>query len=157
MKTDRLGVALATWCGVGYFPAAPGTVGALAGLAIGYGLIALTGAPAWTLALLAIALTPAGAWSARAVERRTGIEDPKFVVVDEVIGQWLALAAARPDAPLDWWIAFGLFRLFDIAKPPPIRSLERFSRGWGVIADDVGAGLCAMMMLTLYRWLIVGQ
>lgn len=156
MKIDRLGVALATWCGVGYFPAAPGTVGALAGMAVAYALVELAGAPMWSLAPAAVALAPAGAWSARAVERRTGVEDPKFVVVDEVVGQWLALSAARADEPLDWWIAFGLFRVLDIVKPPPIRSLERFGRGWGVIADDVGAGLCAMMILTLYRWLTAG-
>ena len=156
MKTDRLGVALATWGGVGYFPVAPGTIGALAALAVGYALVVWLGAPMWSLAVIAVALCPVGAWSARAVERETGVEDPKFVVVDEVIGQWLALAAARPDVALDWWIAFGLFRFFDVAKPPPIRSLERFPRGWGVIADDVGAGLCAMMILTVYRWLSAG-
>jgi phosphatidylglycerophosphatase A len=156
MKTDRLGVALATWCGVGYFPIAPGTAGALAAMAVAYALVVWCGAPMWSLAAVAVALIPAGAWSARAVERRTGLEDPKFVVVDEVIGQWLALAAARADVALDWWIAFALFRFFDVVKPPPIRSLERFGRGWGVIADDVGAGLCAMMFLTLYRWWSAG-
>ena len=73
--------------------------------------------------------------------------------MDEAVGVWLALGAVRVDRLLDWLLAIALFRLFDIAKPWPIRRLEQLPGGWGVVADDAAAGLCAMMSLGLIRWL----
>ena len=152
MSSHRWALRLATWGGVGYFPFAPGTAGSVAAVVMGYAWVVLSGAPAWTLALPALLLIPAGAWAARAAEREFGNEDPGAVVVDEVSGQWLALIAAREGVWLDWALALFLFRVFDVWKPGPIRKLERLPRGYGVIADDVAAGLCAMMLLGLYRW-----
>ena len=67
--------------------------------------------------------------------------DPQIVVVDEVIGQRITLAAAGTFDWRTWIVAFALFRLFDIWKPPPVRQLEHLRGGWGIIADDVMAGL----------------
>jgi phosphatidylglycerophosphatase A len=103
---------------------------------------------------MAVALFAPAAWASAEAERTASAHDPGFVVVDEVVGQWIALAAARPGRWEEWLMAVILFRLFDIAMPPPIRALERLPGGWGVVADDAAAGLCAMMVLGAYRWLL---
>ena len=72
---------------------------------------------------------------------------PRLVVVDEVLGQWLALAGARPLNLKSWLGAFVLFRLFDIWKPPPVRQLEVLPRGTGIVADDLMAGAYAALVL----------
>jgi phosphatidylglycerophosphatase A len=69
------------------------------------------------------------------------------VVVDEVIGQWIALAGARALNWKSYLAAFALFRLFDIWKPAPVRQLERLPGGWGINADDVMAGLYAALVM----------
>jgi phosphatidylglycerophosphatase A len=77
--------------------------------------------------------------------------DPAEVVIDEVLGQWVTLF---PFAALSWWeygIAFALFRLFDIAKPWPIRQLESLGGGFGIMIDDAAAGIYAMICLALLR------
>jgi hypothetical protein len=82
--------------------------------------------------------------------RQSGRTDPGFVVIDEVIGQWIALFGS----PADWrhgLIALVLFRLFDITKPFPVRRLERLPGGWGIVFDDVAAGLYALGVASLLR------
>jgi phosphatidylglycerophosphatase A len=91
-------------------------------------------------------------WAAGETARRTGIEDPQFVVVDEVVGQWLALAGARVLNWKTWLAAFVLFRLFDIWKPFPVRQLESLPGGVGIVADDLMAGLYAALVLFLAGW-----
>jgi phosphatidylglycerophosphatase A len=88
-------------------------------------------------------------WAAGVTARATGIEDPQFVVVDEVIGQWIALAGAHPFNWKSCLTAFALFRLFDIWKPPPVRQLEALDGGLGIVADDAMAGLYAALVLFL--------
>jgi phosphatidylglycerophosphatase A len=87
------------------------------------------------------------------VARESGFHDPQFVVIDEVAGQWIALLFS----PFDWrhaLIALVLFRLFDITKPFPVRRLEALPEGWGIVLDDVGAGLYALGVASLLRiWL----
>ncbi len=98
-----------------------------------------------------IALTIAvGVPAATIVERESGRTDPGFVVVDEVIGQWIALLFC----PVDWRhgiIALLLFRIFDITKPFPVRRFERLPAGWGIVFDDVAAGLYALGIASLLR------
>ena len=154
MNKSRLALALATWGGVGYFPVAPGTAGALAAAAVAWLLVAYCGLPPWALLLLAAALFAPAAWASSEAERSASAHDPGFVVVDEVVGQWIALAPASAGRWEEWVMAVILFRVFDIAKPPPIRTLERLPGGWGVVADDAAAGLCAMMVLGAYRWFL---
>ncbi|MBZ5646575.1 MAG: phosphatidylglycerophosphatase A [Acidobacteriia bacterium] len=94
----------------------------------------------------AIAVTAVGIPAATVVERESGRHDPSFVVIDEVAGQMLALVAA----PLRWKsliAGFILFRVFDIVKPPPVRRLERLPGGVGIMLDDVGAGLYALIVV----------
>jgi phosphatidylglycerophosphatase A len=79
--------------------------------------------------------------------RESGIKDPGFVVVDEVIGQWIALAGARYYNWAIYLAAFALFRSFDIWKPWPVRQLESLPEGLGINADDVMAGVYAALVL----------
>ena len=91
-----------------------------------------------------------GVPAATLVERESGRTDPGFVVIDEVAGQWIALLGS----PADWRhgvIALVLFRLFDITKPFPVRRLERLPGGWGIVFDDVAAGLYALGIASLLR------
>ena len=132
---------IATWFGCGLSPVAPGTAGSLAALAIAIALHLSYGSGSLTLLLLTVILLVPGIWSADVVAKREGITDPGLVVVDEVIGQWITLAAAPSFNWKTWLLAFALFRIFDIWKPPPARQLERLAGGLGIVADDVMAGL----------------
>jgi phosphatidylglycerophosphatase A len=140
---------IATWFGCGFVPKAPGTAGSAAALFIAILLHAYTGASRGTfLVMTAVLLLPA-IWAASIVAQREKQKDPQIVVVDEVIGQWLTLAGA---ATLNWksyLAAFLLFRLFDIWKPPPVHQLERLPLGWGIVADDVMAGLYGALGIVL--------
>jgi phosphatidylglycerophosphatase A len=104
------------------------------------------------LAGVAVALL-LGIPAATIAAREAGRHDPGFVVIDEVAGQWIALLGSRAN-----WrhalIALILFRLFDITKPFPVRQLERLPEGWGIVFDDVGAGLYALGVASLlHRWI----
>ena len=98
------------------------------------------GAPALSAAILVVFL--AGVWASARYAARRGQSDPGAVVVDEVVGQWLAILPVAAD-PRYYVLAFVLFRLFDIAKPWPCRRLERLHGGMGIMADDVVAGVYA--------------
>jgi len=90
--------------------------------------------------------------AATIVARECGREDPGLVVLDEVCGQWIALAAS----PANWahaLVALILFRIFDIIKPWPARQLERVHGGAGIMLDDVAAGFYALLVfLVIHRW-----
>lgn len=99
-------------------------------------------------ALYAALATAIGIPAATLVARAMGGKDPQKVVIDEVAGQMVALIGA----PLHWkpiLAGFVLFRAFDILKPPPVRQLERLPEGTGIVADDLGAGLYALVVLQL--------
>ena len=152
MTSNRGALLLATCGGIGYAPRARGTAGSLVALGAGYAMTALIGvSPLWLVVAAAVLFAPA-AWAAEVAETHLGRADPQVVVIDEVVGQWLALAAAAPDNPLHWALGFAFFRVFDVLKPYPIRRFERFQGGWGVVADDAAAGLYAMMILAGLRW-----
>lgn len=140
---------VATWFGCGYAPAGPGTAGSLAALAIAWLLVRYAGwQPLWFVALVLVATAPA-IWAAGVTARALNLKDPGVVVVDEVVGQWLALAGARPLNVKSWLGAFILFRLFDIWKPVPVRNLEKIPGGAGIVADDLMAGLYAALVLSV--------
>jgi phosphatidylglycerophosphatase A len=139
--------ALATWFGCGFSPFAPGTVGSAAALGIAIALRHYFGFSQWGFAALAAALALPATWAAGAVATDGKTEDPSIVVVDEVLGQWLALAGASVYNWKTYLAAFALFRLFDIWKPPPVRQLERLPGGIGINADDAMAGLYAALVL----------
>jgi phosphatidylglycerophosphatase A len=143
-----------TWFGAGLLKPGPGTYGSVAAMLLwvgaahlwhGVGLAVGTGLS--SLGAVLIGIPAAGI-----VARESGREDPGFVVVDEVAGQWIALIAVRAD-----WVhallALALFRLFDIWKPWPVRLLERLPEGTGIMLDDVAAGVLALGVgLVVGRW-----
>ncbi|MEP0775072.1 MAG: phosphatidylglycerophosphatase A [Acidobacteriota bacterium] len=142
--------ALATVGGLGDLLPAPGTtVGSVAGVVLFAGAWHLTGGLApWTLLAGACLLVAVAVPACGREATRRGQGDPGAVVLDETAGQWVALAMwvlAHP-APLTPGVlaaSFLLFRLFDVAKPWPIRRLERLPGGWGIVADDLAAGAAA--------------
>lgn len=139
---QRLAVVVATVFGVGYFPVASGTAGSLAALAVLPSLAAFRdGAPA-AYALLVVAGVTLAVWAAGRAAVGWGIKDDGRIVVDEVAGMVVAGALL----PATWtaaWLAFVLFRVFDVWKPFPIRRLEYLPGGIGVVADDLLAGVYA--------------
>ena len=97
-----------------------------------------------------MAALPVAVWSAHQFAKRVGKKDPQQVVIDEVVGQWIALGGAATARQIHWpsWIAaFALFRVMDIWKPAPVRQLERLPGGYGIVADDVMAGIYAALVL----------
>ena len=109
--------------------------------------IALHNLAPWHFALLGAALFLPGVWAATRTARALQKKDPGMVVVDEVIGQWITLAGAHHLTWANYFLAFVLFRLFDIWKPPPVRRLEALPEGLGIVADDVMAGIYAAAVL----------
>jgi len=136
--------ALAFGFGAGLVPKAPGTAGSL--LAIPLYLLLAPLAPLAYLGMIT-GLLLLGVWVTGRCERDLGVHDHSGIVFDEIVGQLIALFLA----PIHWlWllIGFGLFRLFDIWKPWPIRWLNhRVPGGWGIMLDDVAAGTAAALCL----------
>jgi phosphatidylglycerophosphatase A len=139
---NQIAYWIATCLGVGKIPFAPGTWGSLVaipfvlmGVQYGSGYYVLTA----ILVLCAI-------WSSHIVARTHALQDPSFVVIDEFVGIFITFLFI----PIRWQtlsVGFVLFRLFDILKPPPIRYVEHFSGGFGIVCDDVVAALFANLIL----------
>ncbi len=107
---------------------------------------------AWEFGILGVLLMGPAIWAADVTARETGLVDPQIVVIDEVVGQWIAIASAARLNWISWLAAFALFRLFDIWKPPPVRQLERLHGGAGIVLDDVMAGIYAALVLFAAGW-----
>lgn len=139
---------LALGFGSGLAPVAPGTFGSLVGLAFGWLTAPLGLVPA---AALVVAAALAGVWICGESARRLGVHDHPAIVWDEIAGMMLVMLAA----PRTWWwalLAFGLFRLFDVWKPWPIREVDHGLRGGvGIMLDDMLAALFAVATLLLIR------
>ena len=149
---DRLLMFIATGAGSGYLPKAPGTWGTLVGLLLWWPLAGLSLAA--YLAAVAV-LFIVGVASAGAAEKILDRGDPGVVVIDEIVGVLIALAAV-PLHPVAALAGFALFRLFDIAKPFPVGWVDRHLHGGlGIMLDDVAAGLYTLVVLHLGRWLLV--
>ena len=144
---DYLALAIAT-CGVGYLPLIPGTFGSL----LGVGIFLLLNQTAAGLLVSIVAFTFAGIWAASRTEQLAGRKDPGKVVVDEVAGQMIA---TLPLAFFTQWsmrsvmVSFILFRFFDIVKPYPANKLERLKGGFGIMCDDLVAGVYAAVILSI--------
>lgn len=135
--------------GAGLSRWAPGTVGSAVAVVIWLAFLAVS--PPWIVQLgAALASIPLCILAADWAARRLGRKDPGCIVSDELAGQWIALLAVPPAWP--WWLAaFVLFRVFDIAKPWPMRRLERLPGGIGIVIDDIAAGLYAAAILLIAR------
>jgi len=174
-KAPRLAWWIATGFGSGYLKPAPGTWGSLAGLGAWLLLVgavrrlgetgaALAALAPWVLLGAPVLLTLISVWAANRVVAETGAKDPAFVVADEWAGMWFALTPLLFTVtlqPQPWllWAArlvapFMLFRLFDIWKPGLVDAAQRLPGGWGVVMDDVLAGLLAALLVwPLDQWL----
>jgi phosphatidylglycerophosphatase A len=139
--------AVATWFGCGLVPIAPGTAGTLGAIPL-YLLVASRGRA--VVVVTALAVTIVGIWAASVVARERGTKDPQVVVVDEVAGMLVTMAPVSVPSWRSIAVGFLLFRLFDITKPWPVRRLEALPGGWGIVLDDLAAGLlgaCVMAAL----------
>ena len=147
-RTPLWATTVATFFGVGHLHPGPGTWGSAATILLWWAVSHVVH-PQWQTAaaiLLAVAAIAIGIPAATQVARRSGIKDPQFVVIDEVAGQLITLIAI----PVSWQsllLGFILFRGFDIVKPPHVRNLERLPEGYGIVIDDVGAGLYAFLLM----------
>jgi phosphatidylglycerophosphatase A len=141
---------VASVAGAGLLKPAPGTVGSAVALLPGLALLMLS---PWALAAGVIVASLAGLWAIRAAGAG---DDPGWVVIDELAGQWLALLALPGPSWLGALLAFLLFRAFDIIKPGPIGRAEHLPGAWGVMADDLLGGLAAAVLLAILRWVAPG-
>jgi len=150
----RLYLTLATVFGVGYLPWMPGTWTSLAAVFIWWPLV---GKP-WLLLLALTALFFVAVHLCTEVEKMDGVKDPPYASIDELLGMGVALLfLPSPDPNLKPYfavMAFILFRLFDIWKPYPIRRIENLPGGWGIMTDDLVAGLYANFFLQVGAFVV---
>ena len=137
---------LATGGYTGRVPVAPGSFGSLVGIPIVFALSTLS----VTMAVATTVLLILGAtWVAHEAERALQVKDPGCVVIDEIVGFCVAMLGL-PFIPGVCVGGFILFRVFDIVKPPPVRQLERWlPGGWGIVMDDVMAGVMANFVMRI--------
>lgn len=155
---------VATFFYVGHIRPAPGTWGSLAALPAAWVLHTIGGP--LLLASGTILLFLAGLWAAERYMAETGSHDPSEIVVDEVVGQWIALlpvslGAVHAGAGVAaLWpgvlTAFLAFRLFDIWKPGPVGWADRMDNAWGVMLDDVAAGWIASLCVAVAAFIFHG-
>jgi len=157
---------IATCFGLGWLPLAPGSWGSLPP-ALVFGVLMYAGAPAATVAVMAVMLVVgcvACVLYAPASIAAKGDDDPAEVVMDEFAAQALTflllpLMAARDLTGWESLVLAGLgflaFRAIDIVKPWPIRRLERLPAGWGILADDLAAGVCSAILVFVAMRLLV--
>ncbi len=148
---DSFAMGVATCLGIGRCPKAPGTVGSLVGIPVHL----LLQVQPWVLRSLSLlALAALAIWAAQRAVSLLGDRDPPRVVIDEVVGLVVALSWVEPGT-LSMMLGFGLFRLFDITKVPPLGWVERrLAGGLAVVADDLLAGLYANVSLRLVMALV---
>ena len=141
---------LATWFGFGLMKKAPGTWGTLGAMPFGIALLYLYN---WQILLIAtVFIFIIGLWAARHFDKMSGTHDCGAIVIDEVAGVWIALLPALL-SPIHFILAFGLFRFFDILKPWPVGWADKKLPGeWGVMLDDILAGIYAALILGGLRY-----
>ena len=147
----RAAIFSATVAHCGYFPVAPGTVGSAAGLVV-FALVRWSRCSVVELVAI-VGVSTLGVWASTIAEQHFKTVDPKPVVIDELAGMLVTLALL----PVGWvgaLVGFVLFRALDIIKPFPADYLERLPGGWGIMADDLAAGLYAHAGLRALSWLV---
>lgn len=158
-KSSRWSIRIATGLGAGYLPVMPGTYGSAQGVVLYMGLAALartTEYPVWVLVAGMIAVVALSLWVVAVALPGFREQDPQVIVLDEVAGQMIALAPLPLEASATswYWISvaagFLFFRALDAIKPFPIRKLEQLPGAWGVVGDDLAAGLIAAALLASF-------
>ena len=139
---QKLAYGLATCVGIGKLPWAPGAWGTLSAIPV---LLLLGQVPSSLLAAWA-GLVLVSIWASGRVAKELGVDDPGIIVIDEFCGMLTAFLFVPINGPR-LVIEFIAFRLFDVTKPPPIRLLERLPGGFGIVLDDVMAGLYVQLLL----------
>ncbi len=138
---------MATFFGIGYFPLAPGTLTSLIVVLMYKFFLHQLSWPVHLFIFLGVFI--AGTIASERMSSKWKAKDPQKVVIDEAAGQYLALFQLSPS----WWpllLSFLLFRLFDILKPFPIRRIESFPKGWGIMLDDFVAALYTGVIVYVY-------
>ncbi len=136
---NSLAKAIATALGAGYSPIAPGTCGTAVAVPLAW---LLAGLPLWQFSVITLAVTLVGVWAAATADRAWGTHDSGRIVIDEVAGYLVTMALVDRTNWIVLGIGFVVFRFFDIVKPPPVRWLdENLPGGWGVVLDDIAAGV----------------
>lgn len=137
---------LATGFGSGYFPVAPGTAGSVVGLAMAW---ALGNKSFFLILFLSVLLLGIGIYVSGAAGQIWKVSDPSRVVIDEIVGMLVTMIGI-PVTGYYLCLGFLLFRLFDVWKPFPANLFEiKFEKGWGVMADDVMAGIYGNIVMHL--------
>ncbi|HOY68526.1 MAG TPA: phosphatidylglycerophosphatase A [Candidatus Ozemobacteraceae bacterium] len=132
--------------GFGYIPFASGTWGSLPGIAI---FLLTRELEVWLQIVLFVLVSLAAIGLADRSERLSGIRDPNFVVIDEVVGMWATLLFLWRADPIVLVAGFLLFRAFDILKFYPLNVFEAFRGGVGIVLDDLAAGMLANIVMRL--------
>ena len=148
-QKDRWIRMLATGFGTGLSPVAPGTAGTLAGV-----LISLASWPLpWLFRFFfVVAISAVSIYVAGEAEKHYGNTDDQRIVIDEIAGYQVAMLPVAVTG-LHLLTAFVLFRIFDIWKPFPLKHFQKFPGGWGVVADDLGAGVYAGILMLILVFL----
>ena len=135
----------------GYSPLFPGTAGSLVGLAF-YAIPGIEGAYIFSTVIIVTFFL--GVITSKYIEARLG-DDPQIIVIDEIVGMWISLYLI----PKSLWLiilAFILFRFYDIVKPSPARNIEKVKNGWGIMLDDVFAGVYANISVRVLMYIFPG-
>jgi phosphatidylglycerophosphatase A len=147
----QINFLIATFFGIGKIPGAPGTWASLAAAPLFWFFI--IDKPLWQFGLILIVIYFVGVYTSGKYEKQIGQKDPSEAVIDEVLGMGVAMF----NIPHQWpyvVMAFILFRIFDIWKPHPIRRLEQLPAGWGIMTDDLLAGVYAWAWIQIGAFLV---
>jgi phosphatidylglycerophosphatase A len=147
----KIALILSAWFGAGLLPMAPGTWGSLLGLPL---VLFMNRLPSFGAGAFLVLFAVLATWSSHACLKFFPKEDPSEIVIDEVAGLLLALFLVPPSG-LPLLGGFFLFRFFDILKPFPIKRFEKLRGGFGIVSDDLVAGLYANVCLRLILFFLV--
>ncbi len=142
--SERISLFLASGLGMGYIPPMPGTLGSIEGIILAYFTKDFSSVAKFFILIVIIIL---GIFTSEVASKSLEDEDPDEVVIDEIAGSYISVFVAQ--SILEFGVAFVLFRIIDIAKPYPIRLLERFKGGFGIMMDDLSAGALTTLLLFL--------
>ena len=139
----KIALILATWFGIGLVPVVPGTFGTLAAVPL---VLLLNYLGEWYGVFALVVITIVAIRVSDRTQELLGRTDPSEVVIDEVAG-FLATMLLFPASLVNVGLGFILFRFFDIVKPWPVRQTERLKGGFGIVVDDLLAGVYAHLVL----------
>jgi phosphatidylglycerophosphatase A len=150
---NRFAQIIATLFGMGHIRPAPGTWGSLGALPLGIGIFYAGGPMVLFISIVAVFIL--GVRASEIYDKENNTKDNSSIVIDEVAGQWIPLLIAGLNPALII-ASFLFFRLFDITKPWPCRRLEKLPGGYGVMADDIAAGIYALLCVGILKYAGLG-